>query len=202
LSWGERAYAEGLGDNPTPALPDDQQSLIAALEATGKPVIVVTIAGRPLGLGPASDASALLMAYLPGTEGGAAVADVLFGDVNPSGYLPVTWPSAAPENAGDTTAPARQRLETSPSSSISCPAPISALARRTTRATRSVSPLLYHLRHAHPVRVELRRIAGDGDVHGREYGESCRDYRRTHLRAPAGERHPRALRSGSSASPG
>jgi beta-glucosidase len=98
---GERAYAEGLGDNPTPALPADQQSLIAALEATGKPVIVVVIAGRPLGLGPAESANALLMAYLPGTEGGSALADVLFGKVNPSGRLPVTWPSAADHNAGD-----------------------------------------------------------------------------------------------------
>jgi beta-glucosidase len=98
---GERAYAEGLGDDPTPMLPADQQSLIAALEATGKPVIVVVIAGRPLGLGPAADASALLMAYLPGTEGGAGVADVIFGTVNPSGHLPVTWPSAADRNAGD-----------------------------------------------------------------------------------------------------
>jgi beta-glucosidase len=98
---GERAYAEGLGDNPTPMLPADQRSLIAALQGTGKPVIVVIIAGRPLGLGPAENASALLMAYLPGTEGGAAVADVLFGEVNPSGHLPVTWPSAADRNAGD-----------------------------------------------------------------------------------------------------
>jgi beta-glucosidase len=98
---GERAYAEGLGDNPTPALPADQQSLIAALEGTGKHVIVVVIAGRPLGLGPAANANALLMAYLPGTEGGAGVADVLFGTVNPSGHLPVTWPSASDHNAGD-----------------------------------------------------------------------------------------------------
>jgi beta-glucosidase len=98
---GERAYAEGLGDNPTPMLPADQRSLIAALQGTGKPVIVIVIAGRPLGLGPAENANALLMAYLPGTEGGAAVADVLFGLVNPSGHLPVTWPSAADRNAGD-----------------------------------------------------------------------------------------------------
>jgi len=49
---GERAYAEGLGDNPTPVLAADQQSLIAALEATAKPVIIVMIAGRPLGFGP------------------------------------------------------------------------------------------------------------------------------------------------------
>ncbi len=101
---GERAYAEGLGDRPDPVLPADQQKLIAALEATGKPVIVVVIAGRPLGFGPDSivnGAGAILMAYLPGTEGGGAVADVLFGTVNPSGHLPVTWPSASDHNAGD-----------------------------------------------------------------------------------------------------
>jgi beta-glucosidase len=98
---GERAYAEGLGDDPAPVLPSDQQSLISALEATGKPVIVVVIAGRPLGLGPGEKANALLMAYLPGTEGGAGVADVLFGTVNPSGHLPVTWPSNASEKPGD-----------------------------------------------------------------------------------------------------
>jgi beta-glucosidase len=59
-------------------------------------VIVVVIAGRPLGLGPAEQANAVLMAYLPGTEGGAGVADVLFGAVNPSGRLPVSWPTDAP----------------------------------------------------------------------------------------------------------
>jgi beta-glucosidase len=101
---GERAYAEGLGDRPDPVLPADQQKLITALEATGKPVIVVVIAGRPLGFGPDSivdGSAAILMAYLPGTEGGSAVADVIFGTVNPSGHLPVTWPSASDHNAGD-----------------------------------------------------------------------------------------------------
>jgi beta-glucosidase len=101
---GERAYAEGLGDRPDPVLAPDQQRLIAALEATGKPVIVVVIAGRPLGFGSDSivtGARAILMAYLPGTEGGSAVAGVLFGSVNPSGHLPVTWPSASDHMAGD-----------------------------------------------------------------------------------------------------
>jgi beta-glucosidase len=98
---GEKAYAEGLGDDPAPALAPDQKALIAALQATGKPVIVVIIAGRPLGLGPAANANAVLMAYLPGTEGGTAVADVLFGQVNPSGHLPVSWPSDADQVGGD-----------------------------------------------------------------------------------------------------
>ena len=95
---GEKPYAEGLGDNPSPALPADQQALIAALQKTGKPVIVVVLAGRPLALGPGKDAAGLLMAYLPGTEGGSGVADVLFGKVNPSAKLPVSWPSEATQN--------------------------------------------------------------------------------------------------------
>jgi beta-glucosidase len=91
-------YAEGLGDNPAPALPSDQQSLISALQTANKPVIVVVIAGRPLGLGPAAEsANGVLMAYQPGTQGGLAVADTLFGAVNPGGKLPVTWPSDATE---------------------------------------------------------------------------------------------------------
>jgi beta-glucosidase len=107
VAVGEKAYAEGLGDNPAPALAPDQQALITALEATGKPVIVVVIAGRPLGLGPAENAAGLLMAYQGSTEAGQAVADVVFGKVNPSGHLPVTWPSDAPAVGGDfnTTAP-------------------------------------------------------------------------------------------------
>jgi beta-glucosidase len=98
---GEKAYAEGLGDNPSPQLPPDQKALISALEATGKPVIVVVIAGRPLGLGPAESATGLLMAYQGSTEAGTAVADVMFGKVNPSAKLPVSWPSDAAAPGGD-----------------------------------------------------------------------------------------------------
>jgi beta-glucosidase len=98
---GEKAYAEGLGDNPSPQLPSGQQTLISALEATGKPVIVVVIAGRPLGLGPAESATGLLMAYQGSTEAGTAVADVILGRVNPSAKLPVSWPSDATAPGGD-----------------------------------------------------------------------------------------------------
>jgi len=101
VAVGEKAYAEGLGDNPAPQLTPDQQDLVSALEATGKPVIVVVIAGRPLGLGPAEQANAILMAYQGSTEAGQAVADVIFGKVDPSGHLPVTWPSDAAAPGGD-----------------------------------------------------------------------------------------------------
>jgi beta-glucosidase len=101
VAVGEKAYAEGLGDNPSPQLPADQKDLISALEATGKPVIVVVIAGRPLGLGPAETANGVLMAYQGSTEAGTAVADAIFGKINPSGKLPVTWPSDAATPGGD-----------------------------------------------------------------------------------------------------
>jgi beta-glucosidase len=98
---GERAYAEGLGDDPSPQIPPDQQAEITALVNTGKPVIVVLIAGRPLGLGSAASAAAILMAYQGSTEAGQAVADAVFGKIDPSGHLPVTWPSDAPAVGGD-----------------------------------------------------------------------------------------------------
>jgi beta-glucosidase len=107
VAVGEKAYAEGLGDNPAPALPADQQALITALEATGKPVVVVVLAGRPVGLGSAEKANAVLMAYQGDTEAGQAVADAIFGKIDPSGKLPISWPSDAATVGGDfdSTAP-------------------------------------------------------------------------------------------------
>src|ERR1700756_2608252 len=102
VAVGEKAYAEGLGDNPAPQLPPDQKALIKQLEATGKPVIVVVIAGRPIGLGPdAENASGILMAYQGSTEAGQAIADAIFGTIDPSGKLPISWPSDAAAPGGD-----------------------------------------------------------------------------------------------------
>ncbi|HEY7047045.1 MAG TPA: glycoside hydrolase family 3 N-terminal domain-containing protein [Jatrophihabitantaceae bacterium] len=102
VAVGEKAYAEGLGDNPAPQLPPDQKALIKQLADTGKPVIVVVIAGRPVGLGPdAENAAGVLMAYQGSTEAGQAVADAIFGKINPSGKLSISWPSDAAAPGGD-----------------------------------------------------------------------------------------------------
>lgn len=70
-----------------------QQELLAALAATGKPVVLIVFGGRPVLLEGALDrAQAAMMIWIPGTEGGPALADTLFGDADPSGRLPVSWP--------------------------------------------------------------------------------------------------------------
>jgi beta-glucosidase len=75
------------------SLPGQQAALVQAIAATGKPYVVVLMNGRPLTLGWVADhAPALLEAWFPGTEGGNAVADVLFGKVNPGGKLPMSFP--------------------------------------------------------------------------------------------------------------
>jgi beta-glucosidase len=71
----------------------DQEKLINAIAATGKPMVIVYIAGRPLNMNLANEkAKALLTAWYPGEQGGNAIADVIFGDYNPSGRLPVSVP--------------------------------------------------------------------------------------------------------------
>ncbi|MGW0082170.1 glycoside hydrolase family 3 N-terminal domain-containing protein [Streptomyces sp. NPDC003393] len=77
------------------SLPDGQEELIAAVAATGKPFAVVLLNGRPLTIGDWVDSvPALLEAWHPGIEAGNAIADVLFGAVDPGGRLPVTFPRA------------------------------------------------------------------------------------------------------------
>jgi beta-glucosidase len=74
-------------------LSNGQEELLEAVTATGKPVVLVLINGRPLDITWASEhVSAILEAWYPGNEGGHGIADVLFGDANPSGHLPVSWP--------------------------------------------------------------------------------------------------------------
>jgi beta-glucosidase len=74
-------------------LPGVQEQLIAAIKATGKPFVVVLFNGRPLTLdGVEGPAPAILEAWFPGVQAGNAVADVLFGKVNPGGKLPVSFP--------------------------------------------------------------------------------------------------------------
>ena len=80
-------------DRSTLNLLGDQEKLIKALAATGKPLVIVYIAGRPLNMNLASEVGdALLMAWYPGEQGGNGIADVLFGDYNPSGRLPMSVP--------------------------------------------------------------------------------------------------------------
>ncbi len=75
------------------AIPASQRKLLAALKATGKPLVIVLMNGRPLTLvNEDRMADAMLETWFSGTEGGNAIADVLFGDYNPSGKLPVTFP--------------------------------------------------------------------------------------------------------------
>lgn len=87
-------HIEGFsgGDRTSLDLPANQEELLAALIATGKPVIVVLMNGGPVSSSQAQEkAAAVLLAGYPGVEGGNAIADVLFGDYNPGGRLPVTY---------------------------------------------------------------------------------------------------------------
>jgi len=77
-------------------LPGRQEELLKAVVALGKPVVLVLLNGRPLSIvWAAENVPAILEAWEPGSEGGHAIADILFGDVNPGGKLPVTFPRKA-----------------------------------------------------------------------------------------------------------
>ena len=94
---GERADMSGeAASRASLDLPGRQEELLRAVSALGKPVVLVLLNGRPLSINwAAQNVPAILEAWEPGTEGGHAVADVLFGDVSPGGKLPVTFPRSA-----------------------------------------------------------------------------------------------------------
>lgn len=93
---GEESILSGEGHSRGDIrLPGAQQQLLAELAATGKPLVQVIMAGRPIQLDQTlAQSDALLMAWHPGTMGGPALVDVLYGEVSPSGRLPLTWPVA------------------------------------------------------------------------------------------------------------
>ncbi len=81
------------GDRTDISLPQSQEALLKAVVATDKPVVVVLLSGSALAVNWANDhAPAILQAWYPGGEGGTAIADVLFGDYNPNGKLPFSYP--------------------------------------------------------------------------------------------------------------
>ena len=94
LAVGEaRGMAHEASSRSDLTLPESQRKLIAAIKATGKPLVLVLMNGRALALvNESRQADALLESWYSGTEGGNAIADVLFGDYNPSGKLPMSFP--------------------------------------------------------------------------------------------------------------
>jgi beta-glucosidase len=94
LVLGEAMNMSGeQASRATLTLPGRQEELLEAAVATGKPVVLVLMAARPLNIQWAAEhVPAILDVWYPGTEGGHAVADLLTGEANPSGKLPVTWP--------------------------------------------------------------------------------------------------------------
>ncbi len=173
---GEKPGAEGVADAPRPELAADQVALVKALQATGKPVIVVVVSGRPLILHEAATTAGLLAAWLPGNEGGTAVADVLYGKTNPSGRLPVSWP----KNLGNDPV-YYQQLPGTNGGTDSGYSPLFAFG-----AGLSYTELRDHRREGRPDRGPTERHGlGRGD--GRQHGWPRRRTGGAALRGPAGE---------------
>ena len=90
---GDAGNSQAAGDKLDLDLPGLQQQLLEAVVAVGKPVVLVLVSGSPLAVNFAEEhAAAVVQAFYGGEEGGSALADVLFGDVDPAGRLPVTFP--------------------------------------------------------------------------------------------------------------
>lgn len=87
---GDRGNEYGSGDKDTLLLPKSQRKLIESVLEVGKPTIIILASGSALNVDTDKE-NALLQAFYPGSEGGKAVADILFGDVSPAGKLPVTF---------------------------------------------------------------------------------------------------------------
>ncbi|MEY4718824.1 MAG: hypothetical protein RL563_1442 [Pseudomonadota bacterium] len=95
LALGEKPYTETPGNIDSLMLDPVQLQLARAIFEIGKPVVLVTFGGRPRIITEIADkAQAVVLGFLPGMEGGEAMADILFGDVNPSGKLPISYPRA------------------------------------------------------------------------------------------------------------
>jgi len=96
LAMGESGAMSGeAGSRAYLDLPGNQEELLKAVVATGKPVVLLVFSGRPLVLDwAAKHVASILEVWFPGTEAGSAIADVLYGDVSPSGKLPMSFPRA------------------------------------------------------------------------------------------------------------
>lgn len=95
LCLGEDSYAESPGAIDDLRLSDAQTSLAKAAALSGKPVVLILTEGRPRVISSiVKDMSAILLAYWPGSKGAEAIADIIYGDYNPDGRLPFTYPAA------------------------------------------------------------------------------------------------------------
>ena len=90
---GETPYTEKPGDIDDLTLPQDQLDLVKSLKETGKPLVLILIEGRPRLINEIVDLpDAIMVGFLPGDESGRAITDIIFGKVNPSAKLPITYP--------------------------------------------------------------------------------------------------------------
>jgi beta-glucosidase len=86
-------WHDHLGDRDSLDLPGRQLDLLDAIAATGRPVVAIVMGGRPLNLTPLVErCAAVLQVWYPGQEGGTAIAEILYGDISPSGRLPISLP--------------------------------------------------------------------------------------------------------------